>query len=69
MRDDIHVTYDRGRPEIVELGLDDDGNPQWYMSCDDGWNEVGAPDGTLTLSAENYAVGTRIELTETLPDH
>lgn len=55
-----------GEPEIVELGLDDDGNRQWYVATREGFEEVGE-NGVLQLDMQHFAVGTRITLEEPLP--
>jgi hypothetical protein len=49
--------------EQVELREDDDGVKRWFISTRDGWELVG--DGsTLTLLAEHFKAGTKIELEE-----
>ena len=60
-REDTQTTYEYGFVEIVELGVDHNGNKQWYASTQDGWEEIGK-DGVLELSAEHSEAGTRIEL-------
>lgn len=67
-RKDIHKVYELGNMEAVELGIDHNGNKQWYMSTREGWEEVGE-DGTLKLSSEHFEVGTRIELHNVAPEH
>lgn len=52
-----------GTPEIVELGIDDRGNRQWYISTREGWEETGE-DGVLQLDMRHFAIGTQIVLTE-----
>jgi len=66
-REDIHEDYEgqRGEVEVVELGLDHNGKKHWYIQTREGWDEVGLDDGTLVLSMDHYAVGTRIELSNT----
>lgn len=51
-------------PEIIELGIDDNGEKQWYMATREGFEEVGNDDGVLTLDRKHFNVGTRIELVE-----
>lgn len=55
-----------GEPEIVELGLDEKGNRQWYMATREGFEEVGE-NGVLQLDMEHFEIGTRITLEEPLP--
>ena len=55
-----------GEPEIVELGIDENGNRQWYMATREGFEEVGE-DGVLKLNRQHFEVGTRITLEEPLP--
>lgn len=56
-----------GEPEIVELGIDDDGKRQWYMATREGFQEVGE-NGVLMLDMQHFTVGTRITLQEPLED-
>ena len=67
-REDIYQEYTRGEIEVVELGVDHDGKPQWYMSTREGWQEVGIAGTCLILPHEYYAIGTRIELSEPIPE-
>lgn len=67
-REDAHVEYKPGNVEIVELGLDHNGQKQWYADTREGWVEVGS-DNTLKLSAEHFEVGTKIKLTNPEPEH
>ena len=55
-----------GEPEVVELGLDHDGNRQWFLATREGFEEVG-DDGVLQLDRQHFQVGTRITLQEPLP--
>lgn len=52
-----------GEPEIVELGIDDKGNRQWYMATREGWEEIGEA-GVISLCSGHLNVGTRITLQE-----
>ena len=52
-----------GEPEIVELGLDDNGNRHWYMATREDFEEVGE-NGVLQLDMQHFAIGTRITLEE-----
>jgi hypothetical protein len=54
-----------GEPEIVELGLDDAGNRQWYVSTREGFEETGE-NGVLMLDERHFAIGTRLTLQEPL---
>lgn len=55
--------YAFGEVDLVELGLDHDGKPQWYMSTREGWVEIGNREtGVISLSPESNEIGTRIEL-------
>lgn len=56
-----------GEPEIVELGLNEEGNKQWFMATREGFQEVGE-DGCLQLDMQHFTVGTRITLEEPLDD-
>jgi len=64
-REDIYKTYERGQAEVVELGIDHNGQKQWYVNARGEWHEVSL-NGNLVLNQDYYKVGTRIELTETL---
>ena len=65
-REDIHQTYEPGAVEKVELGVDHDGNKQWYVETRDGWEETGV-ENVLMMDAEHFEVGTKIELTNPAP--
>ncbi|MCV0427561.1 MAG: hypothetical protein K5905_19045 [Roseibium sp.] len=67
-REDTHITYPPGDVEFVELGVDHDGNKQWFISTREGWEETGV-DNVLMLNAEHFEVGTKIELTNPEPKH
>lgn len=55
--------------ETLEVRRDDSGVLRWWMATRNGWEMVGVDDGQeLRARAEHYAEGTRIELTEPLPD-
>lgn len=66
-REDKNTVYPPGNVEIVELGIDHNGNKQWFGNSRDGWVEVGK-DNILTLNAEHFEVGTKIELTNPTPN-
>lgn len=54
---------------VAELGLDHNGDPKWYASTRDGWNEVGTHDNTLLeLSVDHFKVGSRVEIHEPIPE-
>lgn len=64
-REDVHEDYRdrRGEVEVVELGIDHNGDKQWYLSTREGWHEVGR-NGQLIIDKEYCTVGTRIEVSE-----
>lgn len=53
-----------GEPEQVEVRLDDDGKPAFFFSSRDGWENLGPE---ICMSADTYAIGTKITLREPLP--
>ncbi|WP_155987325.1 hypothetical protein [Paracoccus pantotrophus] len=53
-----------GEPEIVEVRLDDDGNPAFFFSSRDGWVNLGPE---IRMAADTYAIGTVITIQEPLP--
>lgn len=55
--------YEFGETEQVEVRLDDSGNPSFFFSSRDGWVDLGPE---IRMAADNYAIGTRIELREPL---
>ena len=61
-REDTDKEHDYGNVEVAELGVDHNGNKQWFASTREGWDETGTDDGNLILSKENNPVGTRVEL-------
>lgn len=57
-----------GEPEVIELGIDHNGNRQWFMATREGFQEVGDIGGTLVLDMMHFAIGTRVTVEEPLPD-
>lgn len=51
-------------PECVEVRLDDDGNPSFFFSSREGWEDLGPE---LRMAADSYAIGTKITLKEPMP--
>lgn len=51
-------------PERVEVRLDDEGNPSFFFSTREGWEDLGPE---LRMAADSYAVGTQITLVEPFP--
>lgn len=53
--------------DTIELGLDHNGKPTWYLSTRDGWQEAGDDRGDLTCCPEDFPVGCRIQLSVPKP--
>lgn len=54
-----------GEPETVELRMCEDGKLRWHLSTREGWQVTGLEDGSnLSLDAAQFAVGTKISLSE-----
>jgi len=56
-----------GEPEQGEVGIDQNGKPQWYLNVDGGWHEVGERtfgESVIILSACDFKPGTHITIKE-----
>ena len=56
-------------PEVLQVRRDESGVLRWWAAVREGWELVGVKEGReIQMRADTYAEGTRLELTEPLPE-
>lgn len=70
MREDESLpSTDLYEADCLELGVDHNGQPTWYIATREGWEEAGDLEsvGELTLCPRDFPVGCRIQLSVPKP--
>lgn len=52
----------------LERGIDHNGEPQWYISTREGWEEAGTSEGMIIMDPAHFPQGSVLTLCEPIPE-